>query len=1147
MEELRELLTASKREATRLQGQLLELEQARRDTRQVERLELQVAELTQRISSMTELESRARDDDSLKQNPGPASQLEWTLQAWLLSLDLTQPVLVALTDALGATETAATHLELLRSDKCTRDLIQSSLTMHGLSGLTDMIWAAVEQLRKALTVEDTQQGKFVQEAAGLLEYADLSTFFGGLEGVVGAPSPKVQEAMESEHTSRSDSTVEFTSNNYSVTTTSEIEWAFVAEPDSRPEGGWPKERRLLAAEFARFAGKGGGRAAGASVLDAGATRRKPMPIAELQWIVADLGRKLAALEEPSITLEEALAARMYTGPCFVKYNAVLRGLKSTVPYLRNDMVQRCCSKSTYEAYMGDARMWEIPAGSLSFSDARKGLNTYTTTIHAINSSIIKLSKLTVATQVFRGVSKMALPERFWSANQFGVKGGIEGGFMSSTADKAVAMSYASSGVGFVFELQQGMIDRGANLTPLSQYPHEKEILFAPLTGIEVQSMRTEGSITIVSCSVSVNLSSLTIEQVIGKRKKMLRDMLPGLLADLRQKTTEEGFATIEGTEWLAERLLMRCKIRILRQQDAWYNIDENLQTALGELLATCRGMSPGGAARAEELAALGPSTCERYGFRSEAFTDTIVKTLQIMEKEDETKAADAVETLAKLQPELLSQHAKALIALLAHEEYEVRDAAVVALGKLPAASLAQHADAFIHNLNDDDFDVRNAAVEMLGKLEALALASHMEEFVEMLTHSEWGVRLSAVAVLGFVETEVLSQHKESIESWEASEKDQRVLMAATRVFCILRPQSAEQHVSSVISFLEDPNFELRRVAVATFGHLGDASMNRYAQSVMVKRKHSDPEVRKAVLQAMKKLQAKSLEVYAPTLSSSLKDSDMGVRRCAVSVFAKLDATVMEKYAKVIIAQLKFEDPRWEAVSALKRLTPGALAKHAQLIASRVKSKDTDVCEAAIDVLLKLEPVALAKHANVLVAKLHDPELAIRWVSVEALGKLEPSDIATHASAIAEKFIDPDEDVRRVALETMGKSQPDSLAHYAAEVAAKLQDSHHKVRKAAVEVLGKLKLAVLVQQAAALVAKLTDAESSVRKAAVDVLGQLEPAMLEPHASAFFKLVKDSDADVRESAQKVLGYLSSAGCLSGLSEWEVAEELFRGKSL
>ena len=63
---------------------------------------------------------------------------------------------------------------------------------------------------------------------------------------------------------------------------------------------------------------------------------------------------------------------------------------------------------------------------------------------------------------------MALPETFWKENKHGVKGGIEGAFMSTTKDRPVAMQYASSGGrGVVFEILQGMINRGADATLLA--------------------------------------------------------------------------------------------------------------------------------------------------------------------------------------------------------------------------------------------------------------------------------------------------------------------------------------------------------------------------------------------------------------------------------------------------------------------------------------------------------------------------------------------------------------------------------------------------------------------------------------------------------------------------------------------------------
>jgi hypothetical protein len=57
------------------------------------------------------------------------------------------------------------------------------------------------------------------------------------------------------------------------------------------------------------------------------------------------------------------------------------------------------------------------------------------------------------------------------------------------------------------------VDRGCMLDWISQYTEEAEVLFAPLTGIEVQTTRTEGSVLVVEARLSVNLNALTLEQV----------------------------------------------------------------------------------------------------------------------------------------------------------------------------------------------------------------------------------------------------------------------------------------------------------------------------------------------------------------------------------------------------------------------------------------------------------------------------------------------------------------------------------------------------------------------------------------------------------------------------------------------------------
>ena len=76
---------------------------------------------------------------------------------------------------------------------------------------------------------------------------------------------------------------------------------------------------------------------------------------------------------------------------FVKYNGLLRGLQSpNNKYLTKSMMQLCCRKDIADQYCGD---------KLSFEQAKTSLNTYTTTLHGINSAIIKLGKLTKATKV----------------------------------------------------------------------------------------------------------------------------------------------------------------------------------------------------------------------------------------------------------------------------------------------------------------------------------------------------------------------------------------------------------------------------------------------------------------------------------------------------------------------------------------------------------------------------------------------------------------------------------------------------------------------------------------------------------------------------------------------------------------------------
>ena len=276
-----------------------------------------------------------------------------------------------------------------------------------------------------------------------------------------------------------------------------------------------------------------------------------------------------------------------TGPLFQKYNGILRGLDSPVPFLKNSMIQMCTAKDISERFMGTARTWENANGTLPYEKARKELNFYTTTIHVINSTIVKLGKMTKAKPVYRGMSGRIFPDEFWVPNEQGVMGGVELAFMSTTPDRSVAEQYSQDGFGIIVEIRQGMIDRGAEIAWLSQYPHEVEVLFAPLAALQMTGLRIDTHplngkhIIVCSMRVSINLTNPTIEQVVSKRRKICMDMGRGLLMEMRSSLNKKGSNETDAYLDLMEGLMGE---RPLSHDPLWYNDDACFQEAVNETL-----------------------------------------------------------------------------------------------------------------------------------------------------------------------------------------------------------------------------------------------------------------------------------------------------------------------------------------------------------------------------------------------------------------------------------------------------------------------------------------------------------------------------------------------------------------------------------
>jgi len=499
--------------------------------------------------------------------PPPAA---WSCAQWLQEIKSLHDVL---TEALCFSpdegevlqnDAALGHVRVLES----RDELLERLKVGGcLDKLADAIWPKIDVLKNGPATAAELAAQWKDEGAGGLLFGGLPQFFQGLEPRIGSPDPNVLKEMARDHCGQADAQVEFCTGNYSVWTTSEVEWKFVVEPETPLK--WPIEERLSSNEATR------------------GHMRKLMSTTMLLKRMDEQNKKLAAKGEDLLQDFEVYGGRLYTGPLFVKYNGVLRGLDSPVPYLKNDMISLVCSKEISEKYQGTAKKWEPANGTLPYEKARKELNLYTTTIHVINSCIVKMGKLTVAKPVYRGMSGRLFPPSFWHKDSSGVMGGVELAFMSTTPDRSVAYQYSQDKFGIVVEIQQGMIDRGAEIAWLSQYPHEAEVLFAPLAGLEAREMRiemhpiSESHIIVVTMRVSINLTNPTIEAVVAKRRKVVNDMGRGLLMEVRSALNKKGSNETEAYLRMLGGLMQE---RPLSHEATWYNDDMCFQDSVIETL-----------------------------------------------------------------------------------------------------------------------------------------------------------------------------------------------------------------------------------------------------------------------------------------------------------------------------------------------------------------------------------------------------------------------------------------------------------------------------------------------------------------------------------------------------------------------------------
>ncbi|CAK0811513.1 unnamed protein product, partial [Prorocentrum cordatum] len=479
---------------------------------------------------------------------------DWNLEAWLGSTAAVAAVAEALVPqelsrAVGPLAFITAVGRKGKEDReATRRAIAHQLDQNGIS--LELASAIVDRgvalVDSAAATGAALNEKFAADGGFEFDFGTKADFFQGLEFRIGSPNPDVLKGMVYDHCENVDSKSEWETGNYGITTTSRNEFLLVLQDvfdqlkdtcslgaTNEEVADWDQHVKKLKEEVEKLPEPvhlGVDPPLRLQWPDETKNTGNPRSTkrAEILRGLAEKNKELREVGEKPLLLAEAVALCLYSGPLFEKYNAVCRGGP-----LQCEREPSKVMRDRFQSLCGDG-------GDHPGSSKEVAVNRYATTIHVLASALVKASKTSKACTVMRGTKDGRLPKQFWKEDDAGVKGGIEYGFMSTTTDREVAMQYASGqSAGTVLEIQTGMIDRGAELSWISQYPHEKEMCFPPLTSMQVLGTSVEDKVLVVSLRLNLNLTCSTIEEVIGKRRKVVKDMCRNLQDEAKREMKRE--------------------------------------------------------------------------------------------------------------------------------------------------------------------------------------------------------------------------------------------------------------------------------------------------------------------------------------------------------------------------------------------------------------------------------------------------------------------------------------------------------------------------------------------------------------------------------------------------------------------------------
>jgi hypothetical protein len=209
-----------------------------------------------------------------------------------------------------------------------------------------------------------------------------------------------------------------------------------------------------------------------------------MMLVDFRQLFVDQVAAAGGCEELVPTLEEVAAARLYTGPAYVKLNGFMR-LVGTVP------------ERHWRARLAQVKDFTYSSTVLHLIRCIRKL----TQIGALQRGSEELGGAgeSAAATLYRGV-RGVLPASFFEPDVQGFISAVDFGFTSTSMERAVPIGFMAPGEYNVLWVMHctsgadsaGQLHNGAVLQSLSQFPAEAETLLPPLCMLQVLREGEEG-------------------------------------------------------------------------------------------------------------------------------------------------------------------------------------------------------------------------------------------------------------------------------------------------------------------------------------------------------------------------------------------------------------------------------------------------------------------------------------------------------------------------------------------------------------------------------------------------------------------------------------------------------------------------------